>query len=174
MFKSKNKIAPIIITVIIIVIIMYLISNVSQPYIECSRKTVDELNITVIEELKAELDSNKIDEMELIKTIILPEEYLEDDTHLNQIYYAIDKSYEYLDDDVVDVTKGLDRIIVDIEIDDNETILLNNLSFYENNGLGIKIISNTKSSEVVTLSINDEYTEGKLMTRLKNNGYNCK
>lgn len=174
MLKSKNKVVSIIITVIIIVVIMYLISNVSQPYIECSRKTTDEFDITIKEELKAELDNNKIDEMELVKTIILPEKYLKDATYLTDFYNEINSSYDYLDDDVVEITKGLDRIIVEIEIDDYETIILNNLSFYEKDGLGIKIISNTKSSEVVTLSINDEYTEGKLMTRLKSKGYNCK
>ena len=174
MFKSKNKIISIIITIIIIVIITYLISNVSQPYIECSKKTTDEFDITIKEELKAELDNNKIDEIELVKTINLPDKYLKDDEYLNDIYNKINRSYGYLDDDVVEINKELDRIIVNIEIDDYETIILNNVSFYENNGLEIKIISNTKSNEVVTLSINDEYTEGKLMTRLKSNGYNCK
>ena len=44
-------------------------------------------------------------------------------------------------------------------------------NYYE---LQIKINPNTKSSDVVTLSINDKYTEGELMTHLKNNGYVCK
>ena len=38
----------------------------------------------------------------------------------------------------------------------------------------IEIESNTKSSDVVTLGIKDKYTEGELLTRMKNNGYSCK
>ena len=41
-------------------------------------------------------------------------------------------------------------------------------------GLQIKINPNTKSSEVVTLKIKDKYTEGEVMTKMKNSGYVCK
>ena len=44
----------------------------------------------------------------------------------------------------------------------------------DNNGnIEVKINSNTKSNDVIALSIGDSYTEGELMTRLKNNGYLC-
>ena len=55
-----------------------------------------------------------------------------------------------------------------------ERIILNNIEFFDNDELQMKINSNTKSSDVVTLKINDKYTEGELMTRLKNNGYSCR
>ena len=48
------------------------------------------------------------------------------------------------------------------------------IEFNDNDGLQIKINSNTKSSEVVTLKIGENYTQGQFMTRLKNNGYVCK
>jgi hypothetical protein len=38
----------------------------------------------------------------------------------------------------------------------------------------MKINSNTRSSDVVTLSVGDKYTEGELITIMKNNGYVCK
>jgi hypothetical protein len=61
-----------------------------------------------------------------------------------------------------------------VVIDDNETLVLNNIEFFENEKLEIKINSNTRSSDVVTLSIGDKYTEGELMTKMKNNSYVCK
>ena len=45
---------------------------------------------------------------------------------------------------------------------------INNIEFKENDGLQVKVNSNTKSSEVVTLKVGDNYTEGELMKRLRN------
>ena len=71
-------------------------------------------------------------------------------------------------------TIGNDRVTVTIEVDKNEILLLDNIDFVNTDDLQIKINSNTKSSEVITLSVGDHYTDGELMTRFKNNGYNCK
>ena len=135
---------------------------------------VDQGGITIKEELKTELDSNKISKMTSSKTIILPDKYLSDDKYLEAVKFAIKKSYEYLDDTDVKVTSGDNYILVTINASNKETLILNNIEFYENNGLQIKINPNTKSSDVVTLSIKDKYTEGELMTHMKNNGYTCK
>ena len=64
--------------------------------------------------------------------------------------------------------------IINIKIDDNKLVLLDNISFIENDSLEIKVESNTKNSNVVVLSVGDNYTDGELMKRLKNNGYSCK
>ena len=173
MFSKKGKAFPIIITVIIIVIIIYLFVNVKQPLVVCDKTVKDELGITISENLETTLDGSKIKSMTLTKTIILPENYLEDDSYLESIMFALEKSYAYLEDAEVSITKTKDRVVSKIYIDDDETIILNNIQFFYNDELQIKINSNTKSSEVVTLRINDNYTEGELMTRLKNNGYSC-
>lgn len=174
MTKKKSMIFPTIITAIIIMIIIYLFANVKQPYVECSKRVVDDFGIIIKEELRTELDSNKISKMTLSKTIILPDKYLNDDTYLEAFKFAIKKSYEYLDDTDVRVTSGDDYILVTVNATGSETLILNNIEFYENDGLQIKINPNTKSSDVVTLSIKDKYTEGELMTHMKNNGYTCK
>lgn len=174
MRERKNRVFPIIIVVIMIVIIFYLIATAKQPYVECSRKSTNDLGITIKENLTTSLDSNKISEMVLTKTIIFPDRYLEDTKYLEAFKFALEKSYEYLDKDKVKVTTGDNYLTVTIKVKKNETIILNNIEFYDNDGLQIKINPNTKSSEVVTLSINDKYTEGELMTHLKNNGYVCK
>ena len=114
-------------------------------------------------------------EMDLNKVIVLPSNYLEDDIHLNSIKFSLKKHYEYLDKDVVNYSVKDDRIVVNVLVDEDETIVLNNIEFFENDGkLEMKINSNTRSSDVVTLSIGDKYTEGEFITRMKNNGYVCK
>ena len=174
MQKKKNRILPSIIVFSILVAIIYLFVTVKQPYVECSKSTVNDLGITINESLIAELDSSSIDKMVLIKKIILPDKYLKNEIYLEDVRTSIDNSYKYLDKDIVKVSKGTNYVIVEIEVEDNETLILNNISFTDKDGLKIKINPNTKSSEVVTLKIDDKYTEGELMTRMKNNGYICK
>ena len=175
MSTKKNKTFPIVITSIIIMIIIYLFATVEQPYITCSKSTIDNLDIRVVEEISTTIDGNKIKEIGLTKTIVLPSKYLEDDIHLNSIKFSLKKHYEYLDKDVLDYFVEDDRIVVKINVDDNETLVLNNIEFFDNdNTLEMKINSNTRSSDVVTLSVGDKYTEGELITRMKNNGYVCK
>ena len=174
MKANKSKALPMIITVIMIVIIIYLFATVKQPLVVCDRKVKDDLGITVSEVLETTIDGNKIDKMILTKTVILPEEYLVDDSQLDSIMFGLEKTYQYLGEDKVSVVKGKDRVTVKVEIEDDETIILNNIEFFYNDELEMKVITNTKSSEVITLKIRDSYTEGELMTRLKNNGYSCK
>jgi hypothetical protein len=112
--------------------------------------------------------------MVLVKTIILPDKYLVDDNELDSIMFALEKSYKYLGEDKVLVTKGKRSVTVKVVVEDDETIILNNLEFFDNDGLQMRINSNTRSSEVLTLRVEDDYTEGEFMTRLKNNGYSCK
>lgn len=174
MKNNKGMVFPLIITILVIVIIIYLFVTIEQPYVECSKSTTDDLNIKVTEKLTATLDSNKLKKMELTKTIILPQDYLKTDDYLESVKFSLEKSYEYLGKDEVEVFKYDDRIIAKVTIDDDETVILNNIEFFEDDDLQIKINSNTKSSDVVTLKIGDSYTEGELMVRMKNNGYVCK
>ena len=174
MFSNKGKGLPIIITIFMIVVIIYLFATVEQPLVVCEKRSKNDLDIVVSEVLETTLDSNEIRKMVLVKTIILPDEYLVDDTELDSIMFALEKSYQYLGDDKFTITKSEDRIIVRVEVEENETLILNNIEFFDNDGLQMRINSNTKSSDVLTLRIDDDYTEGEFMTRLKNNGYHCK
>lgn len=174
METKKSKAFPITITVMVIVIIIYLFANVKQPLVVCDRKIEDDLGVVVFEALDTVISGNKIEKMILTKTITLPDKYLVDDSKLDSIAFSLEKSYKYLDSDKVDIIKDKNKVIVNIEIEDNETIILNNIEFFYNDELEMKVITNTKSSNVVTLKVNDVYTEGELMTRMKNNGYSCK
>ena len=79
MVQRRNMLFPIIITVLVILVIIYLIGSVKQPYVSCSRSTTDDLGIKLVENLVTTLDGNKIKKMELTKTIILPKKYLDSD-----------------------------------------------------------------------------------------------
>ena len=171
---KKNMIIPSIVTVLMLVVTIYLFASIKQPYVECSKRTTDNLGIVVNENLVITLSNNKISKMHVTKKIILPAKYLNDDSYLEEIKQALIKSYSYLSSEVVTVSRGTNYLLVDINTLKDETIILNNISFIDVDGLQIKINPNTKSSEVVTLKIKDKYTEGEVMTKMKNSGYVCK
>lgn len=173
MSYKKSKFFPIFITIIIIVIVIYLFANIEQTEVKCSKRTTDDLGITVVEELKTGLDGKKITEIKLKRSIILPEKYLNDDKYLDYVEYTILKSYAYLGKNKVKVSKVNDRVIFYMDLTDNETVILDNISFGVNDDLTININSNTKSSDVVTLKVRDSYSQGELITHMKNNGYKC-
>ena len=109
----------------------------------------------------------------ITKTIILPEKYTKNDTYLNSIKSSLDITLEYLGNKAK-ITVEENRVIVKIKVKKDEVVLLNNINFNVNDDLQIEVDSNTKSSNVVTLSVGDNYTDGEFMKRLKNNGYTCK
>ena len=168
--KGKNRIVPIIMTMLIILIIIYMFISIKQKLIICEMNGVNDLGITMSEKLYATIEGKKIEKMELYKVIELPDEYIDE---IDSIMFDLNKAYAYLDEDVSIDNDG-NKIIVSIIIDDDETIILNNIKFGYNGSFQMYINSNTKSSDVITLNIGDKYTEGELMKRLKNNGYSCK
>ena len=114
----------------------------------------------------------KITGITVVKTIVLPSSYA-DETHLNSIKYSLQKTLEYLGDKVKYSIN--DNIIkVTINVHKNEIVLLNNISFVVNDDLEIIINSNTKSSEVIPITVGDNYTDGEFMMHMKNYGYSCK
>lgn len=172
MNTRKNKIFPIIITLLIIGIVIYLFINIKQPYIECSKTTTYDRNVKVVEKVKTTLDSNKISELKVEKKIVLPEE-LSDQKHIKSIKSALKDAYKYLGKKVT-ITVNENVITVSISIDKDETVILSDISVVYNDDLELKIVSNTKSSDVISLQIDDNYTEGNLVTRFRNYGYSCK
>ena len=172
MSTRKNMALPVVLTFIIIVIIIYLFATIKQTEVSCEKTKIFDANIRLTENVVTTMDSKKIDKINVKKTIVLPEKYVKDDHYLNGIKNALDNTLEYLGDNVK-YTIGDDRIIINIEVSKNEVVLLDNIDFIISDDLQIKIDSNTKSSGVVTLTVGDNYTEGELMKRLKNNGYTC-
>ncbi len=172
MNTRKSMTLPIVLAVLIIAIIVYLFANIKQSEISCDKTKTFDGNVRLTERLLVVTDGKEINSMRLTKTIVLPDKYLKDDHYLVGIKNALEKTLDYLGDKVK-YTIGNDRIIVTIEVDKNEILLLDNIEFINTDDLQIKINSNTKSSEVITLSVGDHYTDGELMTRLKNNGYSC-
>ena len=172
----QGRVFPIIVTVLLISIIIYLFATIKQPYVECSKTETTEQGIQIAENLKVTLSSNNIENMDLTKTIILPENDTEEEnSYLDSIKFAIKSSYEYLPKNAVKITQDSDRIVAHIMVDkNNETLILNNIEFTNEDDLQIKINANTKAKDVVTLKIKDSYTEGELMTHMRNNGYSCK
>ena len=166
MILKKGRVFPMILTIILIIIIIYLFATIKQPYVVCNKTTTNESGIEVDEKIQVTLDGNNIKKMDLTKTIILPEEYLsEEDNYLN--------SYAYLPKKTVSISQESDRIIAHIVVDDDETLILNNIEFTNNDKLELKVNANTKAKDVVTLKIKDSYSEGEFMTHMKNNGYSC-
>lgn len=173
MTYKKSKFFPFLLTIIIIVIVIYLFANIEQTSVKCSKKVVEDDNIVVTEELITSLEGRKINNFNFKKSIILPEKYLKDNKYIDYVAYTIGKSYEYLGKDKVKVSKLSDRVVIRINLKDKGTLILNNIDFIVNDDLDIKINTNTKSSGVVTLTVNDNYTQGELIKHMKNNGYTC-
>ena len=166
MSTRKSLVFPFIITLLILGIIVYLFMNVKQPYVECDKTTTYDGNIKISENLKTTLNGNKIEKLELVKVITL-----NSDKHVKSIKNSLKESYKYLGKDA-NISIDDNKIIIKVVVDDNETVLLNNITFNGENSLEVE--NNTKSSNVVSLKVNENYTEGELITRLRNNGYSCR
>lgn len=173
MDNNNGRAFPIVLTILIIGIIVYLFATIKQPYVECNRQFTDDLGIVVKENIVTTFGGNKIDTMKVTKTIILPDEYAKK-KYVDSIKFSLENSLDYLGSKKVKYEVFNNKVVARITIDKDETVILNNIEFNDNDGLQIKINSNTKSSEVVTLKIGENYTQGQFMTRLKNNGYVCK
>lgn len=173
MDNNNGRVFPIVLTILIIGIIVYLFATIKQPYVECNRQFTDDLGIVVKENIVTTFGGNKIDTMKVTKTIILPDEYAKK-KYVDSIKFSLENSLDYLGSKKVKYEVFNNKVVARITIDKDETVILNNIEFNDNDGLQIKINSNTKSSEVVTLKIGENYTQGQFMTRLKNNGYVCK
>jgi len=173
MSNNSGRVFPIILTLIIIGIIVYLFATIKQPYVECSRTFTDDLGIVVEENIVTTFGGNKIDTMNVTKTVILPDEYAKK-KYVDSVKFSLESSLDYLGEENVEYEVFDNKVVAKLNVDDDEVIILNNIEFNDNDGLQIKVNSNTKSSDVVTLKVGDNYTQGEFMTRLKNNGYVCK
>ena len=172
MNTRKSMKLPIIITFIIILVIVFLFTRIKQTTVTCEKTYTFDSNIYLKERVETIFDGKKIDSIHLTKTIILPSKYAKE-SNLEEIKNNLDRTLEYLGDNVK-YSIGTDRIIVDITVTKNETVLLDNIVFELKDKPVIVIDSNTKSNEVITLKIGDSYNDGEFMKKLKSWGYSCK
>ena len=170
--KKINVFMSLLIVIILIGIIIYLIANVKQPYVECNISHTDELGIKIDEEVITTLSSRNISSLNITKTITLPNKY-NTEANRNTIMYSLNHAFEYLGDDF-SIKEDDNKIIVKIETNSKKPVILDNISFSYTDSLALKINTNTKSSDVFTISVGDKYSEGELMVSLKNYGYSCK
>lgn len=156
----------------VLVVIIYLFAIVKQTEVVCEKGKTFDTDISLKEQITAEIEGKKISSLVVIKTIVLPEKYAKDD-NIDFIKKNLDRTLEYLGDKVK-YTITNNKIIVTIEVSKNEIVLLDNIDFSEKGDFPLQINSNTKSSDVISLTIGDNYTDGEFMTYMKTKGYNCK
>lgn len=170
MVTRKSRKLPIIITFIIIAVIVFLFARINQTEVVCEKTYRFDSGISLKEKVVATLNGKEIDKLDVTKTILLPEKYSNDKEYINNIKDNFDRTLSYLGDNVK-YSVLEDKIVVEISVNKDEVILLKNISFNEK---GIVINSNTKSSDVITLSVGDNYTDGEFLKTLKGYGYSCK
>lgn len=170
MSNRKSMKLPVIVTFIIIGVMVFLFTRIKQTEVVCEKIYNFDLGISLKEKVVATLNGKEIDKLDVTKTIMLPEKYIKDENYVNGIKDSLDRTLSYLGDKV-NYNVLEDRIIVEISVNNNEVVLLKNIKFEDKN---IIIDSNTKSSDVVTLTVGDDYTDGEFMKTLKGLGYSCK
>lgn len=170
MNTRKSMKLPIIITFIIIAVIVFLFARIKQTEVICEKTYNFDSGIYLKEKVVATLDGKKINQLDVTKIILLPEKYIRDESYMEDIKNNLDRTLSYLGEKV---SYGFfdDRIIIEISVNKNEVVLLKNISFDDKK---IVINSNTKSNDVVTLTVGDNYTDGEFMKTLKGFGYSCK
>ena len=94
----KSMTFPIIITLLILGIIIYLFTSLKQTEVTCSRVNTYDDNVRLKEEVISMIDSKKIKSLQVTKTVILPEKYTSDDTYLNSIKATLEHTLNYLGD----------------------------------------------------------------------------
>lgn len=174
MNTRKSMKLPIIITFLFICIIVYLFMNIKQTVVVCEKGTTYDSDIALKETVTAHLDGKKINSLSVIKRVTLPEKMNHKEQNLVGIKNSLEYTVEYLGKNASCFVTG-DYVINTIDVSNNELILLDNISFFDNDGeIIVNIDTNTKSSNVIALKVGDSYTAGEFMMSLKNKGYACK
>lgn len=174
MSTRKSMKLPIVITFLFICIIVYLFMNIKQTVIVCEKDTSFDSDIHLKETVTVNLDNKTISSLDVVKKVTLPDMYSKKEETLSAIQHSLEYTIEYLDKNASCVIVD-NSVIANIHVDDNELVLLDNISFVDNDGeIGISIDTNTKSNQAITLEVGDNYTDGELMMFLKNKGYSCK
>ncbi len=172
MANRKNRTIPVALTLIAIMIIVSFFVNIKQTIVVCEKTKRFDKNVLLAERIISKIDGKKINELQITKTIFLTNKYSEKE-NIKRIKESLKRTLDYLGDKVKYTISG-DEIIIQITVSKNEIILLDNTSFNFNNDLEILIDSNTKSKDVIALTVGDNYTDGEFMKYMKSRGYSCK
>ena len=174
MSTRKSMKLPIAITLIFILIIVYLFMNIKQSKVICENGKVFDGGFRVDEYIESNTDGKKIISMNIVKTIYVSDRYVNNTDSIEEVKNVIMNTLDYLGDKVTYEVLN-DRIVINIKVHKNELVLLDNIDFIDNGGkIEVVINTNTKSSDVISLSVGDNYTDGELMKKMKNRGYSCK
>ncbi len=174
MTTRKSMKLPIVITFLFICIIVYLFMNIKQTVVVCEKVKTFDSDIKLTETLTVNLDGKKITSMNVTKDVVIPDKFNKMDQTLTGIKNSLEYTVEYLGSHATCVITD-NHVVANIDVSNNELILLDNISFVDNNGeVGVIIDTNTKSSDVIALQVGDNYTDGEFMMHLKNKGYSCK
>lgn len=174
MSTRKSMKLPIAITLIFILIIVYLFMNIKQSKVICENSKVFDGGFRVDEYIESNTDGKKIISMDIVKTIYVSDRYVNNTDSIEEVKNVIMNTLDYLGDKVTYEVLN-DRIVINIKVHKNELVLLDNIDFIDNGGkIEVVINTNTKSSDVISLSVGDNYTDGELMKKMKNRGYSCK
>ena len=173
MNTRKSKTIPIIIAFIFILFIVYLFTSIEQTTIVFEKTKNYSSDITVREVVTGVVDGKRINSLNVVKIIKLPDKFINDDEITSNIKESLNRTHKYLGKNVT-YRLSDNSIITTINIKNNELILLDNISFNDSGNAEIIIDSNTKSSNVIALSVGDSYSEGEFMKRLRTEGYSCK
>ena len=173
MNTRKSMKLPIVITFIMLIIVVYLFATLQQDKVLCEMATNFDNDVTLKEVVTTTIDNGSISNIHLVKKIILPKKYLDNESYQNSVKYSLENTLEYLGKSVkYEITST--GVIATIDISKDELVLLDNIDFSSNGDLGMNINTNTMSGDVITLKIKDKYTPGELMKKLKNNRYSCR
>ena len=164
---------PIILTFIMIIIIVYLFATLQQEKVVCQKTTLFDNDIKLVETVTSTIDNGKISSIHLVKKFVLPDEFLKDESYTNSIKYSLENTLDYLGKKVK-YNNNNNGLSVVINVSGDELLLLDNIDFMGTDDLGMVVNTNTVSSDAVTLSVGDKYTDGELMKKLKNNSYTCR
>lgn len=172
MSTRKSFRLPIFLTLVFIIIIIYLFSTIKQSQVVCQKSKIMDAGIRINEKVESTLDNKEIKSIVVTKKIVLPNKFSHE-KYLNSIEFSLKKTLDYLKDKVSYIIDK-DMIIVKIEVKKDEIVLLDNIEFFDNGQLEVKINSNTKSSDIIALKVGDNFTVGELMKKFKNYDYVCK
>lgn len=174
MSSRKSIKLPIIITILIICILVYLFTNIKQTVVVCKKTTSFNSTVYLQETFTSQMDGKKITLLEIKKTVFFDENYQHSDKSLEEYKNIFEEYTEYLGSQS-NVFVDNNKVVNYIELKNNQLVLLDNVSFYDDKGyIRMNVDPNTKSNNVIKISVGDNYTDGELMQYFRGKGYSCK
>ena len=96
MNTRKSMKLPIVITFIMLIIVVYLFATLQQDKVVCEKTTNFDNGVTLKEVVTTTIDNDSISNIQLVKKIILPKKYLDNESYQNSVKYSLENTLEYL------------------------------------------------------------------------------